>query len=185
LSTYSPLLEEHYVETMAKLLKRHPKLRFPYPGRSIFAHTSFNFGPDAVTYAHADTQNLAYGMCSILSLGDYNSKMGGHIVFHSLRLAVEFPPNTICLVMSAAIVHCNIRIQDGEHRASITQYTNGGLFRWVQNNCKPSPPVSAAVARKEGQRWWMESRKYLSTTDSLWDDLKGVQQRRNEAKVQQ
>ncbi|KAI0309285.1 hypothetical protein OF83DRAFT_1037698, partial [Amylostereum chailletii] len=133
---YAPKLEEHYIDVMLKLLERHPSLRFPYPGWSLFAHTSLNFGPNVVTYTHADMQNLAYGMCSILSLGDYDSKVGGHLVLHSLRLVLEFPPNTICLVMSAAIVHSNVAIREGECRASVTQYTNGGLFRWAENGFK-------------------------------------------------
>ena len=47
------------------------------------------------------------------------------------RLVVEFPSGAFVLLPSAAMRHGNTTIQPGETRTSITQYTAGGLFRWV------------------------------------------------------
>lgn len=49
------------------------------------------------------------------------------------RLVVEFPPGSTILLPSAAIAHGNtsIDLSIGEERSSFTQYTAGGIFRWV------------------------------------------------------
>lgn len=36
------------------------------------------------------------------------------------------------LVPSSAVAHSNVPIQRGERRYSFTQYTAGGIFRWVE-----------------------------------------------------
>ncbi|KAI0311995.1 hypothetical protein OF83DRAFT_1041360, partial [Amylostereum chailletii] len=134
LATVAPKMYQYYHNTMVKLKREYgDELKFPYEN-SLYACTTFNFGPKAVTFPHLDYLNLANGFCTILALGDYNYKTGGHLVLHSLKLIIEFPPNSSFTIMSACCVHSNIGIAPHEYRWSMTQYSVGGLFRWVENN---------------------------------------------------
>jgi hypothetical protein len=54
------------------------------------------------------------------------------MILWELELVVEFPPGSTIMVPSSAIHHSNTRIQPNESRYSFTQYSAGGLFRWVE-----------------------------------------------------
>lgn len=54
-----------------------------------------------------------------------------------LKLVIEFPHGSSVLLPSAAVSHSNTPIGKREHRASVTQFTAGGLFRWVDQGYQP------------------------------------------------
>ncbi|KAH9920702.1 uncharacterized protein B0H18DRAFT_1086333 [Fomitopsis serialis] len=60
--------------------------------RSVFACTTFNFGPRTCTLDHRDCGNLPFGWCAISALGDFDPQQGGHLVLWDLKLVIEFPP---------------------------------------------------------------------------------------------
>ncbi|KAJ7310640.1 hypothetical protein DFH08DRAFT_918250 [Mycena albidolilacea] len=98
---------------------------------SIFAACTFNFGPRAITCPHLDFANLAWGWCTITALGTFDPDAGGHLILWDLQLVIRFPPGSTVFIPSAIIRHSNIGILSHEMRSSFTQYTAGGLFRWV------------------------------------------------------
>ncbi|KAK1228872.1 hypothetical protein PQX77_008082 [Marasmius sp. AFHP31] len=63
------------------------------------------------------------------SIGTY--EVGGHLILWDLGLALQFPPGSTVLLPSASIAHSNVPVADDETRTSFTQYTAGGLLRWV------------------------------------------------------
>ncbi|MDQ1532191.1 MAG: hypothetical protein QOE37_2344 [Microbacteriaceae bacterium] len=87
---------------------------------------------------------------------------------------IEFPPGSTVLIPSACLYHSNTAIQAGERRYSFTQYTSGGLFRWVDQGFQKgdqylrglSPEQRAAVAVESQGRWKMGI-GLLSTLNSL------------------
>jgi hypothetical protein len=103
-----------------------------YPG-SVFAAATMNFGPQVRCCKHLDSQNLAFGWCAITAFGDFDPTKGGHLILWDLKLAVEFPPGSTILIPSATVVHSNTPVQGHEKRLSFTQYSAGGMFRWVDN----------------------------------------------------
>ncbi|KAJ7145934.1 hypothetical protein C8R44DRAFT_578679, partial [Mycena epipterygia] len=115
--------------------KLHADLRRPFP-HSVFFAAAFNFGPNVWTFKHRDVLNLAFGWCAIFALGNFNAKNGGHLVLWDLKLVIEFPPGALILLPSATITHSNIPVQAGEERASFTQFSAGGIFRYVDNGCR-------------------------------------------------
>ncbi|KJA15174.1 hypothetical protein HYPSUDRAFT_149526, partial [Hypholoma sublateritium FD-334 SS-4] len=128
--TWAPKLHHHYSENLDSLLGAHPGLRRNF-SNSVWAASTFNFGPKAFSKVHRDYANLPYGWCSVTALGDFDPTKGGHLVLWELQLVIEFPPGSTVLLPSAAISHFNTPIRRGESRSSFTQYTAGGLFRWV------------------------------------------------------
>ena len=91
-----------------------------------------------------------------------------------LQLAIEFPPGSTILIPSAVLHHSNIPIQKGEERYSFTQYTAGGLFRWVDHGFQKEDEYCSSLL-KEGaieeeeamRRRWMMGLGLFSTLDEL------------------
>lgn len=162
---------------MDALSEDQPDLPFSSLGNSIFAAATFNFGPVVTTFEHADFLNKANGICPIFCCGKFNPTKGGHIILRQLKLLIEFPPGCFVLLPSAALFHGNVAIQPGEERESITQYTAGGLFRWVHYGCQSWK----SLVEKKGEEFILEERRkhqarwnaavgQFSTMDSLQRD---------------
>ncbi|KIY42917.1 hypothetical protein FISHEDRAFT_54522 [Fistulina hepatica ATCC 64428] len=129
---WAPRLYLFYKNCIESLLSHDIALIRNFAG-SVFAAITYNFGPRTVTYPHRDFQNLPFGWCTITALGRFDHRRGGHLVLWDLKLVIPFPPGSTVLIPSAIIKHSNVRIADGEVRYSITQYSAGGLFRWVEH----------------------------------------------------
>ncbi|KAF8198665.1 hypothetical protein K438DRAFT_1905975 [Mycena galopus ATCC 62051] len=68
------------------------------------------------------------------ALGNFDPTTGGHLVLWDLKLVVEFPAGALILLPSATIAHSNVPVQAGEERASFTQFSAGGIFRYIDNS---------------------------------------------------
>jgi hypothetical protein len=118
------------------------------PFNSVFTAATYNLGPETVSVPHWDFANLPFGLCAITAIGNFNPTKGGHIVLKECKLVIEFPPGSTILIPSAIIEHSNVPIAKGEKRYSFTQYSAGGLFRWVDNGFKTSEAYKAGLDRK-------------------------------------
>ncbi|RDX44521.1 hypothetical protein OH76DRAFT_1303622, partial [Lentinus brumalis] len=130
LKTYAPDLYVYYETTQAKIAAQFPKLK-PVFTNSVFAGVTFNLGPRTVTFGHRDHHNLPFGWCCVTALGDFDHEQGGHLVLWDLKLVIQTPAGASYLIPSAILKHSNVDIGKQETRMSITQYSAGGLFRWV------------------------------------------------------
>ena len=115
-----------------KDLKEHVQEFKPNFARSQFSCITFNFGPRVCTSVHTDAKNCPHSMCAITSAGQYDPSKGGHLVLHDLKMIIEFPPGSTFLVPSALLRHCNTPVGESETRYSVTQYSAGGIFRWLE-----------------------------------------------------
>ncbi|KAJ7159899.1 hypothetical protein C8R43DRAFT_881705, partial [Mycena crocata] len=170
---WAPLLFAFYQLHMALLSAWKPSLRRNFAG-SVFAACTFNFGPRAITAPHLDFTNLAWGWCAITALGKFNPDRGGHLILWDLRLIIRFPPGSTILIPSALIWHSNVPIGPHEYRASFTQYTAGGLFRWVRNGFKTDKAFEMSATREEmaareqeKEERWNEGIKMFTCIDDL------------------
>ncbi|KAJ7734297.1 hypothetical protein B0H14DRAFT_3517172 [Mycena olivaceomarginata] len=123
-ANWAPRLFDFYVIYMTLLYARYTHLCRPFKN-GIFSACTFNLGPRTCALGHRDFANLAFGLCAITALGDFDYKAGGHLVLWDCKLVIEFPPGCTILIPSAAIYHSNIPIGRKEHRYSFTQYTAG------------------------------------------------------------
>lgn len=62
---------------------------------------------------------------------------------------LQFPAGTTILLPSAAIAHSNVPIQQGERRYSFTQYTAGGVFRWVEQGFRTRESYLARLSTSQ------------------------------------
>jgi hypothetical protein len=164
-TVYAPRVYEFYSSNLNVLLNQSPFLQRNFE-RSVFSAMTINFGPVTVTKPHTDPGNLSWGQCVITSLGEFNADLGGHLALWHLGLVIRFPPGSTILIPSAILLHSNVKIQDGEERYSLTQYTAGGLLRWVYNGfC--SDKVLLDCMRKEGKA--REREKWESDRESRFE----------------
>lgn len=168
-----PILHAFSQAQLGFLAQRDPSMRANFAG-SAFAACTFNFGPRAITGPHVDYGNFATGQCAITALGDYDPDFGGHLILWDLRIVVRFPPGSTILIPSAILMHSNVPIRSHERRSSFTQYSAGGLFRWVRNGFKTDEAFEASASREEMEsraeedsRWWDENLSMFPCIDSL------------------
>ncbi|PPQ82483.1 hypothetical protein CVT26_012846, partial [Gymnopilus dilepis] len=148
MASKAPKLYQYYIEHLAELHKNHPELKRLFPC-SVFAAASYNFGPRTACYKHKDFANLPFGLCAVTALGNFNPRLGGHLVLWECKLVIEFPPGATILLPSAVVAHSNTPIQDNERRYSFAQYTAGGIFRWVENDCKLADDYYASLSPED------------------------------------
>ncbi|KAJ7133132.1 hypothetical protein C8R44DRAFT_611223, partial [Mycena epipterygia] len=147
-ANWAPNLYDFYVDYMGEFYSTYPHLRRPFLN-GIWSAVTFNLGPMTCALGHRDFANLAFGWCAITALGFFDYTKGGHLILWDCKLVLEFPPGTTILIPSAAIYHSNIPIASGEWRYSFTQYTAGGLFRWVEHGYKTEEEYFATLSPKE------------------------------------
>ena len=126
-----------------------------YPKLPFMAST-LNLGPKTVTLPHHDGKNLATGLCGIVPFGPFKSSKGGHLCLHEARVVLEMAPGQVALIPSAVIQHSNLKVLEGDKRYSITLYTSGHLFAWMDNHGALeglSPGAREVYLRKGHERW--------------------------------
>ncbi|KAJ8497198.1 hypothetical protein ONZ45_g12162 [Pleurotus djamor] len=146
LNSFVPDLGRHYAEVLDGILLRQNELKRNF-ANSSFATITVNFGPHTVSTPHVDVADLAYGLCAITALGNFDPDLGGHLVLWDLKVVIRFPPGSTLLVPSGVVRHSNLPIQPHETRYSITQYSAGSLFRWVNNGYRSDKDLLAHLAR--------------------------------------
>ncbi|KAJ6488302.1 hypothetical protein C8R47DRAFT_978900 [Mycena vitilis] len=150
LAEWAPNPFSFYVEYMGRFHRHYPDLHCPF-ANGIFSACTFNLGPRTCALGHRDFVNFALGWCPIIAFGDFDYKKGGHLILWDCKLIIEFPPGCTILIPSATVFHSKIPIAPHEHRYSFTQYTAGGLFRWVERGFKSEEDYFASLSA-EGRR---------------------------------
>ncbi|KIY61024.1 hypothetical protein CYLTODRAFT_495429 [Cylindrobasidium torrendii FP15055 ss-10] len=129
---YNPNMHSTYWD-IREAVSLHPdceNLKFPF-NELPFALTTFNFGPQTVCETHVDDTDNTYGWAPLRAFGPYNYCTGGHIVFPTLRLVVQFPQGAEAWFPTALFPHANTQIGADEVRYSVTSYNSGGLSEFV------------------------------------------------------
>ncbi|KAH6870861.1 hypothetical protein BKA70DRAFT_1242183 [Coprinopsis sp. MPI-PUGE-AT-0042] len=101
---------------------------------------------------HSAIIRLAH-YASVQALGRFDSTKGGHLVLPDLKVVIEFPAGSLILIPSATLTHANTPVQDGEVRLSFTQFSAGGLFRYVDNG------------------FWTETALLIQDKDAYWQAI--------------
>jgi hypothetical protein len=182
-AAYFPKLFNYYTHTLRGVFEKIPGLRRICPS-SVFPAATFNCGPATYTRRHRDNNNLAHGLCTIFSGGNFDSKKGGHIIIFDLKLVIEFPPGSIVIIPSGSLDHGNVPIQPGETRVSFTQYCAGAIMRWTEYGFQTwrqleklgTPEAQNAMCGilESNKRRWSWAMALFSTVDTLRDDREAL-----------
>ncbi|KAJ6455495.1 hypothetical protein C8R45DRAFT_1188237, partial [Mycena sanguinolenta] len=170
---WAPKLASLYQGVKCEFQTRLPNLKWNFE-RSPFTACTFNFGPRAITCPHLDFANLSWGWCSITALGWFDADLGGHLILWDLKLVIRFPAGSTIFIPSAIIQHSNVPVREHEFRSSFTQYTAGGLFRWMRNGFRSNEDFEAtasevekAARETEASTRWEEGMDMFSVIDDL------------------
>jgi hypothetical protein len=118
-----------------------------------------------------DSQNYIVGWCAITTLGKFDYRKGGHLILWKLKLVIQFPPAWTFLIPSAYLKHGNTDIGPNETRYSFTQYTAGGLFRFVEDGFKLRSCMTQSELEDVEKRQREISRQNLNMYSTL-EELK-------------
>ncbi|KAJ7149013.1 hypothetical protein C8R43DRAFT_1128776 [Mycena crocata] len=147
LKLWAPRLYEYYHDHQRRFHEQLPHLRRNFP-KSVFSCAAFNLGPRVWTFRHRDVLNVPFGWCAIQAAGRFNPK-------------------------KATLSHSNVPVRAGEERLSFTQFTAGGLMRFVDNGFRTQaeleqedPAEYARMMALKASRWEM-GLGLLSTSDEL------------------
>ncbi|KAK7045874.1 hypothetical protein VNI00_007303 [Paramarasmius palmivorus] len=173
MKTWVPRLWRFLNDNITLLLGKYGKLQLPFKN-SVMAAAAFNFGPQTVCRAHYDSGNLPFSLCLIFAFGDFDADRGGHLVLPNQKKVIRFPSGSMIALPSAVCCHGNTPIQLNEKRYSFTQFTAGGLFRWVDQRfttqkkyeSKRSKAQALADESRRLKRWRM-GLGLLSTIEEL------------------
>jgi len=134
---YFPKLDRYYRSTLGMVSPM--VFDGSPPSRHVpFASFTLNVGDQCICRAHLDGCNLAGGLCLVSPFGEFDYTQGGHLILHELKLVLEVPSGAIILFPSAIITHENLPIGNRETRQSITAFSPGTLFQWIDNGLQPA-----------------------------------------------
>ncbi|KAI0715495.1 hypothetical protein C8T65DRAFT_828681 [Cerioporus squamosus] len=159
-------LHAEYGRVLTSICDRDHAVRRNF-SNSVFAGVTFNFGPRACTVPHTDHLNIPTGWCAVVALGDFDPNEGGHLILWDLKLLIRFPHGAIIFLPSALLVHSKTVVPEGQRRYSFTQYTAGGLARWVECGFQSQKEFLASggsFERTPQQRWQEGLAKF-----PMWD----------------
>ncbi|TRM56351.1 hypothetical protein BD626DRAFT_541377 [Schizophyllum amplum] len=171
--TWAPLIHALSGDTLDALLASDPDLKRNFEA-SVWACITINFGPRTVTFPHRDYANLAFGWCAITALGRFDPDKGGELILWDCKMIIRFPPGSTILIPSAILKHSNTRIALSERRYSVTQYTAGAIFRWVEHGFQLDKAYYASLSKAEAAKdaktaagRWRRGRAMFSKFDDL------------------
>ena len=123
---------EEYRLAMEALRASDAALKPPFED-GVFAALAVNFAKKVESDGHTDDGNRPDGWCVITPSGQFDHRRSGHLVLWELKLVLEFPHGSSTFIPSAVVTHSTLSIQQDETQHSMTQYTGGGVFRWIYN----------------------------------------------------
>ncbi|KAJ7842916.1 hypothetical protein B0H13DRAFT_2239338 [Mycena leptocephala] len=172
-ANWAPNVYQYYVINMRVFYARNPSLKRPFIN-GIWSACTFNLGPQTCALGHRDFANLAFGWCTITALGNFDYTKGGHLILWDCRLILEFPPGTTILIPSATLFHSNIPVSTSERRYSFTQYTAGGIFRWMRRGFRSEETYLASLSKAAkaregnmGKERWEDGVNHYSYVEEL------------------
>lgn len=129
---WNPALHQAMWDVKEALSAQPDTEHLPWPYKhSAYALTTVNFGPQTCCKTHRDNADFAFLMSVLKAFGMYDYTKGGHLVFPTLQMAIQFPQGAEAYFPTARLPHANTLIASHETRYSVTSYSGGGLFEWV------------------------------------------------------
>ena len=159
---------EAYSEAAQKLFLLNNMLRSVFPDCPFMAST-LNLGPKTVTKEHRDGRNLGFGLCCIMVFGNFDHRQGGHLKLKEPNVTMEVAPGCAVFIPSAIVTHSNTPIGETDKRYSLTLYSAGSLFLWVDNDgqkLKSLPPHRLLDYKSSSEKRWRAGWKLYRTWSS-------------------
>ncbi|KAK4331281.1 LigA [Rhodotorula toruloides] len=108
---------------------------------------------------HVDYKNVAGGVCAVLAYSDFDSTKSHYLIFHDLRLVIEFPAGTLAVYPSFLLAHSNVSLVevDSKEDALAGKGQKRGSLVWFAQ-------ANNIVSRESGMSLKRAKEKGLPTT---------------------
>ncbi|KAL1671992.1 hypothetical protein EV122DRAFT_225547 [Schizophyllum commune] len=170
IANWAPLLFAHYAKYCELLSNRLPDITFNFP-TTVWAAVTINFGPRTISLRHRDYANLAWGWCPITALGRFDPDAGGHLILWDLGLVIRFPPGSTIAIPSGLLTHSNTAVGARETRYSVTQYTAGAIFRWVDQGYQTKEEALAKMTAAERRDYESREKRRFAEGINMYSTL--------------
>lgn len=137
-----------------------------------------NAGPAVSTLLHTDPLNASWSRCIIGATGNYDHTRSALLVLKELKVIMEIAPGDIVFIPSALLTHGNTAVMEGETRRSLTFYTAGALFRWVDADGRMLNQLSEVERSEFEQKRREEMKRRFCERNLTVEDLKKRQAKR-------
>ncbi|KAK4331289.1 LigA [Rhodotorula toruloides] len=118
----------------------------------IFPLFCLNYATNSPVHCveHVDYKNVAGGVCAVLAYGDFDSTKSHYLVFHDLKLAIEFPAGTLALYPSSLLAHSNVSLVEVDSKEDALAgkgQKRGSLVWFAQANYIVSREIGMSLKR--------------------------------------
>ncbi|KAJ7860814.1 hypothetical protein B0H14DRAFT_2350433 [Mycena olivaceomarginata] len=144
----------------------------PFP-KSVFTTAEVNFC-DAPSISRKNWDAVFDSMEAVTSLGTYDHRKGGHIMFLDDDEMVEMPPGTTVLFPAGTKSYNFAAVGKHEQRYLFRQFCSAGVLRWVEKGGRSDKQFDDEAAL-ENQDAWDEMRRHRGQTSlKLFSKLKDI-----------
>ena len=148
-ATWAPKLFAYYLGHVTPLFKWYgSQLRKNFA--TVFACSTFNFGPSTISFPHTDPGNLPFGWCAVTVLKPFDLKQGGHLILWDIKLVIEFPPGSTILLPSVVIRHSNLPVKKARSITPSLSTLPGGFSDGWTTDFKRNTSIEIAYRRMGG-----------------------------------
>ncbi|KAJ7448472.1 hypothetical protein B0H11DRAFT_1744202, partial [Mycena galericulata] len=131
-STFGPHLHTHVMATKDALLGHQLLwLREGFSG-SAFAASEIFLG-SAESPPRLDDRDMLWGWRGLTGLGRYDADCGGEVILWDEKKVIKFPVGATFLFPAAFMRYSFTSVRPWERRYAFSQYSDAGLFRYVEN----------------------------------------------------
>ena len=101
---------------------------------------------------HVDYGNVTGGVCAVLAYGDFDSTKSPYLIFHDLKLVIEFPAGTLALYPSFLLAHSNVSLVevDSKEDASLARVRSGAV--WYGSRWRTTSSCAELGCHSNGQK---------------------------------
>ncbi|KAJ7496075.1 hypothetical protein B0H11DRAFT_1716213 [Mycena galericulata] len=145
-SHFGPGLHTHVMATKKALLDhRLLFLRDTFSGSAFAASEAF-LG-SAESPPRLDDRDMLWCWRALTGLGRYDPEFGGEMILWDEKKVIKFPVGSTFLFPAAFMRYSFTRVRPWERRFSFSQYSQAGLFRYVENGFMSEATFEATAWR--------------------------------------
>ncbi|KAJ7079707.1 hypothetical protein B0H15DRAFT_787799, partial [Mycena belliarum] len=149
---FMPRGHAHVATLLAELIDGRPVS--PPFNDSVFSTAEIRFcNAPAIVDSYKNYYGALDTMEVITSIGTYDYKKGGHIVFWDDKKIFELRSGGTVMFPAASKRYSFLPVAPNEKRFLFRQFCNGGALRWVEKGGRSDSDFEAVASEEELEAW--------------------------------
>ncbi|KAJ7277029.1 hypothetical protein C8J57DRAFT_1504867 [Mycena rebaudengoi] len=147
--SFSPRLHAYSENAVELIFDHNSELRHVYPG--AFSTVEFHLG-SLESPPRLHDRDFLHGWRAITSFSKYDSCFGGDLILWDEGLVIRFPVGATVLFPAALMCYSFCAVKEGETHYTFSQYTPGGLLRYIENDYRCDADLEEFARYREKER---------------------------------